>query len=728
MKKWDELINGASMVLAKKSMETPVIVRKFRAEGAKHAEIALSSFGFFRLYINGKRVGDEYFLPSNSIYCKRNFESLTYPIKDEFTYRCYYTRYDILPYLNDGDNLLEIMLGNGWYRQTERVAEGDMSFGDALGAIYAIELSDIGGARVIQSDGSELCRDSHVLYSNLFHGEVIDCTKEGKADHTYQRVEKVSTDTAFCDEISPPDREIRRISPKCIGESNGKRIYDAGENVSGFAVVIPSGAAGERITVRYAEKISGSELDFLSTGSNYISKSGKAQIMEDSFISSGGGELEPYFVWHAFRYFEVEGGHSDVYVKVIHSDCRVSGRFNSSSAELNWLYDAFVRTQLDNMHGGVPSDCPHRERLGYTGDGQVCAPASMMLLDSKSFYDKWLCDIFDSQDKVSGHVNHTAPFAGGGGGPGGWGMAAITVPYNYYKIFDDISPAKKYYPLMKRWVKYLIRHSECGLLTHEEEGGWCLGDWCTLGQTVIPEEYVNTCLFVRALGFMRELADKLGEHIDTEMFENIADEAKRALVGKYFDESTGSFAGGIQGADAYALCIGLGDERTLENLKNKYDKLGHFDTGFLGTDILCEVLFANSAENIAYKLISSHDIGGYGYMMDIGATTLYESWQGDGSGCHPMFGAPARMLISAILGISRDTAGGCLVAPRIPDGLEYAEGYTEIDGERLSVAWKKENGDIIFDISVPENIKCEFSYKGTSLALGQKSNKFKVRI
>ena len=156
--------------------------------------------------------------------------------------------------------------------------------------------------------------------------------------------------------------------------------------------------------------------------------------MEDVFVGDGATHtFAPQFVWHAFRYLEVTGpGVQSVSVAVVHADTPVTAAFECSSPELNWLFDAYVRTQLDNMHGGVPSDCPHRERLGYTGDGQVCAPAAMLMLDSRAFYRKWIRDIFDSQDKTTGHVNHTAPFAGGGGGPGGWGCAAVTVPYHFY--------------------------------------------------------------------------------------------------------------------------------------------------------------------------------------------------------------------------------------------------------------------------------------------------------
>lgn len=141
----------------------------------------------------------------------------------------------------------------------------------------------------------------------------------------------------------------------------------------------------------------------------------------------------PWFTWHGFRYFELTNNAEPVRCEVVHSDCAVTSSFESGSEMLNWLYDAYIRTQLSNMHSGVPSDCPHIERLGYTGDGQLCCEAAMMLLDSQKFYKKWLEDISDCQSIGNGHVQHTAPFMGGGGGPAGWGGAIAVVPYEMYK-------------------------------------------------------------------------------------------------------------------------------------------------------------------------------------------------------------------------------------------------------------------------------------------------------
>ncbi len=718
-------LQGARWVEALPSIEAPVILRSFDIKTPSSARIAVSSLGFFKLYINGERVGDEYFLPSNSLFCERPLKDITYPIKDKFTYRTYFTEYDILPFVKSGENTLEIKLGGGWFRQNERVAEGDMSFGDALAAIYAITVTDADGERDIISDGTELCRESETVYSNLFHGETVDMRISTAERYP---VKIIDVDTILTPEDAPADREIRRIYPDLILSDGDRRIYDCRENVSGFAVITHKGNAGDRVTLRYAENFNGEALDFLSTGSNYISKSGKPQIMTDTFISNGGEHIfEPEFTWHAFRYVEVTGDIADIFIKVIHSDVEITGDFESSSPELNWLYTAYLRTQLDNMHGGVPSDCPHRERLGYTGDGQVCAPAAMLTLDGRAFYRKWIRDIFDSQDKLGGHINHTAPFAGGGGGPGGWGMAAVTVPYNYYKIYGDPTPLKENYDRIMLWIDYLAEKSEDGLITKEEDGGWCLGDWSTLEKCSIPEPYVNTCLFIKAVTMLESVC----ETRDLEKLKSLRFAAEAAVKREYYDAESGSFANGIQGADAYAIYAGIADGRTLDILNKKYDALGHFDTGFIGTDILCGVLIENGCCDTAYKLLTSHDMGGFGYFMDNGLTTLPEHFRIDGSYCHPMFGGAVRHLYTSVLGIRQKDGDfgykSIVISPKIPKTLKWARGKIRTECGDICVCFECDGDTVSFSIALPEGIDAEFEFNDKKEPLCQGESKIQRR-
>ena len=734
MLKVDDKIKKAKWTMASSKIEAPIIERRFSVKDVEECSIALSSLGFFELRLNGERVGDEYFLPLHSIYHALNFRKMTYPIKDKLTYRAYYSTYDLLPYLKGGENLLEIRLGNGFYRQKERICEGDWSYGESLGAIYALGILDSFGERYLLSDGSEKVKVRGVMSSDLFTGEYFtECDEISNLSLNSAPVTRELPDTLLTPAEKCADKIIKLIKPTLIYSDGERKIYDAGINVSGFAIIKTKAEHGKRLCVSYAENVNNNRLDYFSTGSESICRSGAAQVMRDVYVTDGKEHiLQPSFVWHAFRYIEISDENTEVdSVAVIHADVDVISHFDSSSPELNWLYNAYVRTQLNNMHCGFPSDCPHRERLGYTGDGQVCSFAAMTILDGREFYRKWIRDIFDSQDIVGGHVNHTAPFAGGGGGPGGWGSAAIIVPYNYYKIYADKSVLFEYYDRMKLFIKYLLSRREGGLVTHEEKGGWCLGDWSTPEKCVIPEPLVNTAYLIHDLEYMIDIAKIVGREEDIPHFERMLKRTRRNLKSAYFNSDDGSLADGVQGADAYGLFAGVSDKRAIDRLKKKYSELGRFDTGFLGTYILLGVLFDNGCENEAYELLTSHKLGSFGYMMDMGATTLYETWSGDSSHDHPMLGASSEYLFTKILGItqSAESAGyeDLIIAPKIPEKLHNARGCVRLPKGDVEVSFTKCEDKIRFEISLPKGQRARFVFKEKEMLLFESENHITIQ-
>ena len=420
----------------------------------------------------------------------------------------------------------------------------------------------------------------------------------------------------------------------------------------------------------------------------------------------------PWFTWHGFRYFELTNNAEPVRCEVVHSNCAVTSSFESGSEMLNWLYDAYIRTQLSNLHSGVPSDCPHIERLGYTGDGQLCCEAAMMLLDSQKFYKKWLEDISDCQSIGNGHVQHTAPFMGGGGGPAGWGGAIAVVPYEMYKIYGDKETFRRYLPKILRYFDYLDSRSSGGLVCREEEGGWCLGDWCPPEPITICEPFVNTALYVKQMMMTKEASEAIGETETAAMLEKRIEEKKQAILNAYYSPQIGSFIGDAQGANSFAIDIGLGGERAFNNTKKKYDDADSFDTGIFGTDILTRVLFERGCADTAFHLLTSTGKGSFYNMKKQGATTIWENWDGERSHSHPMFGAVTRYLFSFILGITQEknSAGyeKIVIAPQIPDGLNRASGHiTTVRGE-IAVSFVRTEREMDFYVTVPQ--KAWFTY------------------
>ena len=496
-----------------------------------------------------------------------------------------------------------------------------------------------------------------LLKNNLFLGEVLDLRKEPEgwqdpgADLSgWKPAQPVhAPETLLEEQTCPPDRVIRKLYPILIGEYDGRKIYDCRENIAGRVVLSCLGKKGECITVRHAEELAADgTLDFESAG-------GSDQLQQDHYICDGRIQtLHPLFCWHGFRYFETEGPCEVLCAEVIHTDVAVTSSFSCSDPVLNWLYETYIRTQLDNYHGCIPSDCPPRERLGYTGNGQLTAETAMLLLDTKELYRKWYQDILDSQGAETGHIPHTAPFLGGGGGPGGWGCAVYQVPLAWAKIYGDDSLLVQGYDAILRWFDYMDAHSEKGLVVREEEGGWCLGDWCfpaSEEKEQLPEAFINTFYYLHGLQEMMQISEKMNNKLPIRFAEREKN-VKNAFLDAYFDPETGDFCEGRAAGNAYGLALGLGDERTKKHLVEKYEALGRFDTGIFGTSMLLEQLFSIGAGDLAVRLLTNDsEAASFAHMKRNGATTLWERWDGRESHNHPMFGACVRLLFTEILGI-----------------------------------------------------------------------------
>lgn len=673
--------------------EAPLFRRSFwldRTERFQSARLEICGLGYFLFYINGKRISDQELMPAMTDYASVLGCETTYPVWEERSaHRCRYLSFDLLPYLKAGENVLAVRLGNGWYHQTERIAEGKFIFG--LPKLwFELTLTDADGRQEwIESDRQTLWHPGGLLKNNLFLGEVRDLRKEpegwqypGADLPGWKPAQPVhAPETLLEEQTCPPDRVIRKLYPVLIGEYDGRKIYDCRENIAGRVVLSCLGKKGECITIRHAEELAADgTLDFESAG-------GSDQLQQDHYICDGRIQtLHPLFCWHGFRYFETEGSCEVLCAEVIHTDVAVTSSFSCSDPVLNWLYETYIRTQLDNYHGCIPSDCPHRERLGYTGDGQLTAETAMLLLDAKELYRKWYQDILDSQGKETGHIPHTAPFLGGGGGPGGWGCAVYRVPLAWAKIYGDDSLLVQGYDAILRWFDYMDAHSEKGLVVREEEGGWCLGDWCfpaSEEKEQLPEAFINTFYYLHGLQEMMQISEKMNNKLPIRFAEREKN-VKNAFLDAYFDPETGDFCEGRAAGNAYGLALGLGDERTKKHLVEKYEALGRFDTGIFGTSMLLEQLFSIGAGDLAVRLLTNDsEAASFAHMKRNGATTLWERWDGRESHNHPMFGACVRLLFTQILGIRMIPAPQPpVVNPAQPDvTAPPAQALKPLDGE-----------------------------------------------
>ena len=719
-----DTFRGARWLIAPDCPDAALFRKDFSLRSICDAQITICGLGYFRLTINGKRVGNDEFVPPVSDYHARNDMVLSYPINDRQSHRIYVMRYDIADYLHEGENVIGVAVGGGFYNQTKRLAEGNMSYGDVK-LCFLIETE----TDRIESDSDVICSRGYYRSVNLFHGEVHDYTgfdrhwdKPGHRPAGWsQAVCVLPPESEYYITDCPTDKVVEILRPELVKDHGDYSVYRVSRNITGYPV-IHCDAPGELVELECAENLF--EDDTLNNRSVGFGE----QRQRATFFTDWERTYHPEFTWFGFRYFSLTNNARPVEVRVIHADVPVTSSFECSDPLLNWYHDTFINTQQCNMHGSIPSDCPHRERLGYTGDGQLTCDAVMTQFDAASFYRKWIYDILDCQDANTGHVQHTAPFAGGGGGPAGWGGAIIAVPYVYLRHTGDIDLLRKIVRRMQRYVGYIESHCDDGLIVREEKDGWCLGEWCTPDKVQIPEPFVNTTLYISLLRQLLEITESLGKPIsELTMLIDCHTEALRQAY-----EKDGVFCAGVQGADAFALDCGIGDERTLQNLVRRYTQLGEFDTGIFGTPILLRVLFENGYEDLAYTLLSNCKDGSFDAMRRGGATTLWENWNGEASHNHPMFGAATVCLFRYILGIKQTPCAhgmrDFVISPVFPKGLNHASGHITTPAGKLAVQWKREGDHINLHVDVCEGIHAELQLKNLTAELSAGSNDFTVSL
>lgn len=726
----DEMFGGAQWVAPSEECSQPVIRGTFRAAEPVQAQITVCGLGFFECCINGARVAEDCFVPAWSDYEDHRFQNGGREITDRFSHRIYCMRYDVTPFVLAGANTAAFVLGAGWY---EKVGYGTVKL------CYRLTVTEKDGTEnTFLSGDSLLWTQSSVLSSRVLLGEVHDYRFErpdfARNDFDAAGWQNVLTvpapDSDFLLQRCPADRVIRRIEPNAVKRYGRHTIYDAGENITGWAVIELRGRRGAKTEAKYTEELG---KNGRLNSASYTYRHNPKRIQRDWYISDGTRrEVRPRFLWHAFRYFSLSNNAVPLRVEVVHADVEVTSSFECSDETLNWYYNAFIRTQLCNMHAGIPSDCPQREGRGYTGDGQLACDAAMLMLGAKEFYRKWLGDIADCQDGATGHVQYTAPYIPSGGGPGGWGCAVVEVPYIFYRHYGEKAVLEEFFPRMLRYFDYLDAHSEDGLVVSDYPGAWCLGDWCTPGGIQIAPPLVNTYFAVKSLLRAVEIARMIGREDIIKDLERRVAARKNAIVDRYFDPETGDFDGDIQGSNAFAVDIGLGDARTFTNIVEKYRRLGMYDTGIFGTDILTRVLFERGEGALAVSLLAGTGEVSFHHMMQQGATTLWEYWSGKKSHSHPMFGTAARYLFYELLGI-RQQAGSTgfqniVISPRAASSLDFVKGHITTGAGRIAVSLKKEGGSLVCEADIPQGVRAVFEYGGVSRPLNAGGNCFTVAL
>ena len=702
----------------------------FFAADARRVMLHILGLGFFKCYINGHCINPNTFLPLSSEY-----EAGCDPVGEAFSgRRIYVPQFDITQFVRPGDNVIAVHYGGGWYTFQNR------PFGLPK-AIYCVDVETDDGTSYYGSD--ENCRvgSSYIADYMFVCREKQDfsgwqpCFDPDFDDSVWRSaVLMESVETEYCTTDCPWDALIRQLPVRKIGRGREGIVYDCGQNTTGYPVLEINAPKGEQIRVSFSERL-------LPDGTIDPTHNHRQEF---TVVSDGEKRVvQCDFTWFGFRCFEVVGDAIPQCVNEVYADVPVSSTFSCDNETLNWIYETFLHTMHCNMHTGHPSDCPHLERRGYTGDGQLTCHAVLSAMDGKAFYEKWLQDIADSQDLVSGHIQYTAPYIRSGGGPGGWGCAIVEVPYQLYRHYGQTGILSKYYPNMRRYIDYLEAHSEFGLVTSDREGEWCLGDWCCPvvlypekditahnQQVVLPAPMVNTYFMVKSLRRMAEIAGLIGKEEDVAEYQTKAKQRENAIRAAYFNTFDGNFVFNMHGANAYAVDLGLGNGKTYPNMVNYYKQIGQLDTGIFATDILIRLLFEKGDGELAVALLTNNGRQGFAHWQQNGATTFHEYWDSNRSRSHnhPMFGAVVAYLFEHLLGIGQrpHTAGyRCLVIePKAVEKFEHMSGSMATPNGTVEVRYEKAAGKVSFTIVIPSRTEAVFRYEGQEYPLTEGANHF----
>ena len=658
------------------------------------ARVYLSGLGYSELYLNGHKIGAAVLDPAWTTYDKRVL----------------YVTHDVTRFLRQGPNAAAVMLGHGWYKSR------------ALLLQLRVELED-GRAVEVLSDGSWKTADGPVLSASVYNGETYDARLEesgwalpGFDDGGWAKAEEFAGPAGVLSaQLMPPIRVMDTIVPLAMTNPRpGVYIFDMGQNFAGWARLRVRSPRGAAVKLRFAELL-------YDDGTLNVENLRGARA-EDIYILKGEGEevWEPRFTYHGFRYLELTGfpgvpTADTIRGRVVRTAVPQVGSFACSKPILNRLQRNIVWGQSSNLHS-IPTDCCQRdERMGWMGDAQGTAEEAIYNFDMAAFYTNFLRDIRDVQDD-KGTITDTVPHIWGSRpADPAWGTAYPLIAWYMYRYYADRRVLEEHYDGIRKYVEFLRTKAEGGLLKYSYYGDWVAVEKC-------PGAIVSSFYYYYDVKIMADMARVLGKAGDAAAYDKLAAEIKTAFHKEYFNPKTGDYADGTQTANTLALFLDLAPEeargrawgRLFDDIVYKHDS--HLTTGIIGTKYLMELLTRSGTSDLAYDIAAKTDYPSWGYMIENGATTLWELWQkregpSMNSHNHPMFGSVGSWLYKALGGIalSEEAAGfeKILVHPQMVRDLNYAAASTRTVRGDLACSWHRTDKSVRVEVTIPVGSEAE---------------------
>jgi alpha-L-rhamnosidase len=713
----------------------PVFRIRFDAVPGKkieHARLYISAPGFYEAYLNGGKIGKNVLDPGQT-----NYEDYTF-----------YTSCDIDPDIIGSENVLGILLGNGWYNQNIVWSER-MSYGQPVVICQLVVQYQDGHRQVIGSDESWKWKYGPITYSNIYGGETYDANREVKdwfdynlSDTSWKNaVISGNHPVQLFEQFAEPVRKMDSLDVvRVINKNDGKYIVDFGQNFSGWVRLSIKGKKGQEVVLRHVEVLdSAGNINPITTG-----VTATKVIQTARYICRGEGTetWEPRFTYFGFRYVEVEGLEempSKEMLKgiVVYSSLPRAGYFRCSEENINMLHKLADWTITGNIHS-IPTDCPHREKCGWTGDAHAFAQSLIYNHNAQKFLAKYMFDL-----RSSGRMEKHETYYGNGfyeryivmkprGIPtmivpgkrtGGiaspdWGTATVQLPWYVYLYYGDVKALEEFYSDMRTWVEYVHSGLKDGIVPHG------LGDWCPpqgVRSIDCPVAVSSTAFHILDVSIMKEAAGILGTTSDAEYYSGMLKNLKASFNDKFYDPVNNTY--GSQTADVMALDFDIVPEQykrsvaysIVDNINNKFN--GFVSTGIFGLARIFKVLSENGMEEEAFKLLSKKGKNSFAYMWDeYEATTLWEVLPvfdyNERSHSHPMQAGYDGWFYSGIAGINPVPGSPgfkkIIFKPFLTQLMDSAGASYESGYGTIRSFWHNKDGRFIWKITIPANSEGKF--------------------
>lgn len=671
--------------------------------------------GLYELYLNGRKVGNH----------------RLDPMYTRFDRRTLYVTYDVTSQLQTGKNAVGVLLGNGWYNHQSTAV---WDFHKAPWRNRPTFCLDI---RITYADGTTETvssgRDwktalSPVIFNSIYTAEHYDARQEQLGwnivnfdDSKWRGVipRSAPSDNIVAQALHPV-RNVETIPARSMNKINDTAyVFDLGRNISGVSQIRVSGKAGTVIRLRHTERLyANGRVDMSNIDQHYRPTDDKDPFQTDIFILSGNGEesFMPHFNYKGFQYIEVTAdqpvqlSQQSITGYFMHSDVPVLGKVSSANPTIDKIWFAANNSYLSNFFG-YPTDCPQREKNGWTGDAHIAVETGLYNFDGITVYEKWLADHRDEQ-QPNGVLPSIIPTDGWGyewGNGPDWTSTIAIIPWNIYKYYGDSKILADNYSNMKRYVDHITDIAPSGLTE------WGLGDWVPVS-TKPPVEFTSSVYYFVDATILAKTAKLLNKTEDALKYTALASKIRNAFNQKYLNTGTSVYGTGLQTELSMPLYWGLVPDdqkaKVAANLAKKVEESNnHIDVGLLGTKAILNALSENGYADLAYKVASQETYPSWGWWIVNGATTLYENWRIDAKNDislnHIMFGEVGAWLYKGLGGIFTDEQQpgfrNVILRPNFVAGLDHFEASHEGPYGKIVSSWKKNGNAVTYEVTVPPN-------------------------